>query len=162
MKPHTLLFQSLLFSLLSTFAIEGAAESKIYKWVDENGKVHYSDKPIENNAKELKVNSKISKDRQLKAQADARKLINQQYKRIFTQLETEREEKQNAQGQAARQKKLIETCRQARKQLEQLQMPVRIYKPGKNGEVVFLSDEERKSEQNKLVQGINKHCSDQK
>ena len=38
-------------------------------------------------------------------------------------------------------------------------MPVRIYKPGKNGEIEFLSDEERKVEQTKLKQGMNKNCS---
>ena len=158
MKPSNLLFYSILFLFLSSLSLVANA-GKIYKWVDENGKVHYSDKPIKEGAKELKVKSEISKERQQKAQADARKLINQQYKRIFTQLETEQEEKRNTQQQAAHRQKLIATCNQARKQLEQLQMPVRIYKPGKNGEIEFLSDEERKVEQTKLKQGMNKHCS---
>ena len=38
------------FILLST-----TANAKIYKWVDENGSVHFSDKPYSQEAKEVKV-----------------------------------------------------------------------------------------------------------
>jgi hypothetical protein len=35
-------------SLSDTAKREEQPEEKIYRWTDENGKVHYSDKPIKN------------------------------------------------------------------------------------------------------------------
>ncbi len=39
-----------IFSLLIAFGVH----AKLYKWVDENGEVHYSDSPPHKNAKEIK------------------------------------------------------------------------------------------------------------
>ena len=47
MKHLTLL---ILFSLLAT-----ASYAAVYKWVDENGSVHFSDKPYSKDAKEIKI-----------------------------------------------------------------------------------------------------------
>lgn len=47
MKKFFILFVFLLFTT--------AADSKIYKWVDENGSVHFSDKPYSKEAKEINV-----------------------------------------------------------------------------------------------------------
>ena len=47
MKPLTLL---ILFILLAT-----SSYATVYKWVDENGSVHFSDKPYSKDAKEIKI-----------------------------------------------------------------------------------------------------------
>ena len=43
------------FILLST-----SVNAKIYKWIDENGSVHFSDKPYSQDAKEVKVSLILS------------------------------------------------------------------------------------------------------
>ena len=48
--------RALLFTLISTAFLATAAATTVYKWVDDNGVVHYSDQPHENAQKvELKA-----------------------------------------------------------------------------------------------------------
>ena len=57
MKYRSILYTSLLITL---FAWQTSVSSKIYKWVDADGKVHYSDKPhVGAEAVELKPINKI-------------------------------------------------------------------------------------------------------
>ena len=44
-----------LLSLAALVLLATAVHAKIYKWVDDNGSVHFSDKPYSQDAKEVKV-----------------------------------------------------------------------------------------------------------
>ena len=46
--------------ILSLLLVSPIAVGGVYKWVDENGEVHYSDKPVEN-AKQMRVPGAASK-----------------------------------------------------------------------------------------------------
>jgi hypothetical protein len=43
------------FSIIVLVLLATSAHAKIYKWVDENGSVHFSDKPYSRDAEEVKV-----------------------------------------------------------------------------------------------------------
>jgi hypothetical protein len=45
--------------LIVLIASTTAAEAKIYKWVDENGSVHFSDRPYSREAKEIQVRDTV-------------------------------------------------------------------------------------------------------
>ena len=48
-----------LFVLLSVFILSlSVAQAEIYKWIDENGKVHFSDQPTSNNKSQQTIQSK--------------------------------------------------------------------------------------------------------
>ncbi len=44
-----------LLSLAALVLLATTVHSKTYKWVDENGSIHFSDKPYSQGAKEVKV-----------------------------------------------------------------------------------------------------------
>ena len=44
-----------LLTLAALVLLATAVHAKIYKWVDENGSIHFSDKPYSQDAKEVKV-----------------------------------------------------------------------------------------------------------
>jgi len=62
--PRPILLSRLLaVSLAAAFALAGpAAHAEVYKWVDENGKTQFSDKPPPNqkNVKQLNLNTNVS------------------------------------------------------------------------------------------------------
>lgn len=46
-----------LFLVTALLVSTGSAMAGVYKWVDENGKVHFSDKPMSDKAKPMKLKS---------------------------------------------------------------------------------------------------------
>ncbi|WP_196140519.1 DUF4124 domain-containing protein [Aliikangiella sp. G2MR2-5] len=158
MRP---LFDNLIvlaFCLLASLIFVGSAHSKVYKWVDKDGKVHYSDKPQGKNATELDIKKDINKNSQREAQNRNQELIDWQKKRLQVQMETEKEQKAKAEKEA-REKKAHETkCRLANSQLGTLKAQIRILTANEKGEQYFMSDEERKKEINMLETFIKQNC----
>ena len=56
-KPDPRLWKALTVVLLLAFTGDAAA-AKVYKWVDENGDVHFGDRPTANDAQELNIKSR--------------------------------------------------------------------------------------------------------
>jgi hypothetical protein len=52
---YCFLFKILLFMLFCIIIMPIDVDAKIYKWVDENGTIHFSDKPYSGDAKEVNV-----------------------------------------------------------------------------------------------------------
>ncbi|MDH5629955.1 MAG: DUF4124 domain-containing protein [Gammaproteobacteria bacterium] len=137
-------------------AISYAKEQpKIYKWVDENGKVHYSDKPVNDKAETVNIDTK-QPDPQSQQKAQQRAI--QQKEKALTQLDGEAGKKRVQQRQEQKQKKVEQDCAKAREGLATLQEQVRIYSYDDNGKPVFMSDEERAEEIKRLKIGIKENC----
>ena len=138
----TCLYRTKYWFLTSFFILaSNNIEAKIYKWTDDNGKVHYSDKPFNEQSKELKINDKISSKRQKEARAQARALFVHQQK------------------QQIKQKELDKACYEAKDKLGLLQIQVRVYELDEKGKRKFISDDERKKEIKILKQTISEYCN---
>ena len=59
-------------AILSATAIGVASGAEIYKWTDENGSVHYTDKPISEQAEHVAIQSRPTDNDQVLAQVQAR------------------------------------------------------------------------------------------
>jgi len=144
---------------LSITLITYSAEAKIYKWTDEKGKVHYSDKPFDKHSKEIKVNKQLTPAQQLKAKAEAQKIIQQQNRRLRTQFEEESDRKKLEAKHAKEKYEYEKACKDAKQGLTTLQMQRPVYEQKENGEREFYSDERRKNEISELKKIIAEHCS---
>ena len=130
-------------------------QPKVYKWVDENGKVHYSDKPVNDKAETVNIDTK-QPDPQ--SQQKAQQRVIEQKQQAFTHIEGEAGKKRTKLKQEQQEKKLEKECSKAREGLATLQQQVRIYSYDDNGKPVFMSDEERAVEIQRLQQGIKENC----
>ncbi len=124
--------------LLLVVALATPAFAQVYKWVDENGRTHYGEKPPAG-VKATEVGVPQASPSQ-PAPADwKQKELESQRQRI------EREGREAKEGQ--REKRVTQArereCAQARRQLSRLEEQIRIYKRDSKGERVYLEDKDR-------------------
>lgn len=126
----------------------------VYKWVDEQGRVHYGDKPVSGKAKELDI--KVSPASTSPAPASSRKDLQQRFLRA-----REEERKERQQAQAKKKQKRAEArrkCERAKKEYEKYRHASSIYVKGENGERKHLSFKEREAYEQELAGDIKKWC----
>ena len=139
---------------LCLLAVPAAAE--LYKWTDENGKVHYSDQPPPANAKKSET-LKAPKPQiaapppagttpGAKATTGGPKTAAEQEmefrKRRLESAEAEAKALKDAQAAADKKR----TCDAATAQVTALERGGRVTKPGPNGEQNYLTDQELAAE----------------
>jgi hypothetical protein len=122
------------------------AWAELYKWTDENGKVHYSDQPPPGDVKKSETVKAppappTSAVAGAKPSATAKTPAEQEMEFRKRRLEAaEAEAKAQKEADAAAEKKL--NCERATAQVASLQRGGRISHPGPNGEQIYLNDDE--------------------
>jgi hypothetical protein len=120
-----------------------AWSQQLYKWLDDAGKVHYSDQPPPETAKskktlELPRPSASAKGSSASAPKSTADLDMEFRKRRVQQAEAEQKGKKEAEANAEKQR----NCQESRNRLASLEHGGRITRYGPNGEQQFLTDEE--------------------
>ena len=132
------------YGLLALIAITFPAAADIYKWVDEKGGVHYSDRPPPPGGK-IEEHVKGSTSAQPRRDAEPAQAPNSEAEEemAFRKRQAERDR-----AEAEQQMRLEEAetkrrnCERARNNLAALQAHSRVTKFGPNGEIIYLTDEE--------------------
>lgn len=132
------------------------AQAEIYKWTDEQGNIHYGDKPLTHNVEQLKIDSSPSPSKQNDSEKESRDEMRQ---RVTDSLETDRLAKKEAREkkQAERNERRRE-CNRLRDIQKRYKRAGRLYNLDKKGERVTLSAEQRQKSERRLQQRINKAC----
>lgn len=158
------MFLSFIFLAVSTTGFG----QQLYKWVDENGKVQYSDQPPPASAKQQKLDLKVpppaaqpaeakSDEKSGKSETKAagpKSLAEQELE--FRKRRVQEEEK--AAKQAAEAKQNQQKCDQARSQLAANQQVGRLFSYDAKGERVYVDDQTRQANIEKAQQDINTYC----
>ncbi len=125
----------------------------VYKWVDENGEVHYSDQPNNTTAQQVPLQAAPPPD------PNAQKRQEQSGK----WLKIREEERQLKAEEAAKAKQHEEErqqqCLQAKVQLKNYDRARYLYKPEEGDKEIILSDNERKAATEELKESIESLCS---
>ena len=128
----------------------------VYKWVDENGKVHYGDQPkssqptVEMNIDDSTPAPSFSGDDLSREEKRERLLQSMEEDRLEKQ---EKRDKQKAENEKNRQK-----CNRYRDRMQHYERANALYKLDKDGNRVYMSDGERASATKSLRAKINKYC----
>lgn len=143
-----LLANTFLFSVLLTFN----ASAEIYRWVDDNGKIQFSDRPMKGKtASTVKVDA-------TKNSYGGGAVLNRQ-RNLLTQYEDQDLQSQKDKHQALldneNKKKLAAVCLQAKDKLANFQRAL-IYTLDDQGERVYYSEEKREQR----IEGLRKAISD--
>ncbi len=139
-----------------TFA-GGATANEIYKWVDENGNVHYEDRPSGAASEEriditYRRTDSSAVQRRVQARVDAQTAREEQ-KSVAAAAAQEAAD--NAAAEAERQK----ACERSRARLETYLQSRRLYRTDENGERVYLDDAQREEARRKAEEQITEFCS---
>ena len=135
----------------------GAMANEIYKWTDENGTVHYGDRPSgaateQRLAMSYRRTDSGSVDKRVQARVEA-KTAREEARADADAAEKEAEE--NAAIAAERERK----CERSRTRLETYLQSRRLYRTDDNGERVYLDDEQRSEARRKAEEQVAEFCS---
>lgn len=146
---------SLVLCSLLFVATASANEFNVYKWVDEEGVPHYTDRPpMTARVEETGIRSRRTDPAEVEARA-------QQQREASDASANQREEAADDESLAAAERaqtleERAANCRSARERAEQYTTARRLYRPLPNGERDYLSDAEltaaRESAQNEVAQ----------
>lgn len=126
----------------------------IYKWTDENGNVHFGDRPVNSDAAtEVKV--QINNNTGVTNSSGNRKEREYLLKKIAEEKAADVEKRKM---QAAEDKKRLVRCNAYRSSLQRHIQSNRSYSMSPDGERTYLTSEQREARKKKLGKGVAKYC----
>ncbi|MCW8854140.1 MAG: DUF4124 domain-containing protein [Gammaproteobacteria bacterium] len=133
-------------------SVSFSSYGEVYKWIDKQGNVHYTDRPV-NNSKEMNVDID-SKKKEIKIDDRA-----EQRRKLADAMEEDRIEKEKLKNKKNKQKKKLKRkCQWAKDQLRSYESAGSLYNLDKEGKRIILSDSEREKTTHSLRADIKKHC----
>jgi len=143
----------LLILLIVLYFHVSSAAAELYRWVDERGNVHFSDKkPLDNEAQEI---SDQVKQHNIDYSGDVTARQLERYQRQEAAKQTEQQQlrrRGSHDADEARQK----NCRQAKQRLRLIRGPVVFY--DQKGNPQQVSEQERERRALALEKQINQYC----
>jgi len=158
MMLFKLKYTVVIFSILVNFIGANQLSAKIYKWTDENGKIHFSDKPIDKNAKIVKEKKKLSESYLYESRQQAQKLISFQKRMEQSRNEQNLSDKTKISEEKNKLKKLKAQCAEVKKDIRVLGKGRPTYYTNEKGKQIFLSDKEKNVSIEKNKAFIRDNC----
>ena len=150
------------YALMVTVAVAltaggSALSGEIYKWTDENGNVHYEDRPLGGEATErVNIASRSTDNAAVKASIDARR------DRVAAREEA-RAERAAASAEAAKAEEEAENrkqkCSEYRARMQSYLQSQRLYREDENGERTYLDEQQIEEARTKVQEKIQEFCS---
>lgn len=133
------------------------AFAALNKWVDADGKVHYSDQPPPANVKAQTL--RVTSDAAVPASAPAApKTVAEREAELKKAQQAKKEAADKAAQEQAKMDAEREYCAAAQQNLRALQEGTRMVEIDAKGERSHLSDEQRRQRIEKVQQDINTYC----
>ena len=138
-------------SLACLLVTAPALANDIYKYVDENGTVHYVDRPT-GAATEERVafvsQRGASAPRASESGSDWRE-----------RRESRQEARKAAEEEASQKAERAKLCQESRNRLQQYNQARRLYRTDENGERVYLDEDQVEEARQKVVELIEENCN---
>jgi len=130
----------------------GHVNAEIYKWVDEQGNIHYGDKPV-NKSKVMDVD--ISKQGHIKINNSREQ---KRRKLLETYADDHQRKNEEKEKQKKQKKKQERGCVLSKDRLKHYERASSLYNLDKDGNRVTVSSEEREQHTAELRNKIKKYC----
>ena len=150
-KQRNNYFSLTFFLVCIICAAASSVNAEVYRWVDENGKVHYSDKKPKEQAED--ISAEIKKQNIDSSIEEQQKL--QQIFRPENDADRAHRERLNQQSQPSNDQ--IKYCNEQRKYLRDISGPV--YFVDKDGKDMKVTERERQAEEARVRQLLQERCS---
>jgi len=145
-------------TLLLFLMLPLVAQAGVYKWIDDNGKVHYGDNPV---ASQPNVEVKIDDAATIPSFGgdDDQMSREEKRERLLQSMQEDRlEKKEQREQQKADKEHNRQKCNRYRDQMRHYERAGALYKLDKNGERAYMSDSERTRATRRLQANIRKYC----
>jgi hypothetical protein len=145
--------------LLTTASVAFSAAAmagEIYKWTDEQGNVHYEDRPTVDDVERVAIASSRTNNASVRASVDARRA--RQEAREDANAEREEEERKAAEvAQIAAERE--QKCQESRARMESYLQARRLYREDESGEREYLDDTQVMEAREQAQEDIQAYCS---
>ncbi len=140
----TTVYMLIFFTALVLSAMETLAEDEIYRWVDENGVVHFGNRaPQQADAELVPIQQHPGGDTSSSSNAVSAD-TDQQPEEPVSYAQQQRDERAKKRKEAAeRNKAIAESCAQARRIVAQLEPMTRVMTESEDGTVIRMDDNDR-------------------
>ncbi len=156
----TLMIRKYAIACLMMFVVSASGitlANDIYKWTDEDGNVHYGDRPTGDSSEErLAISSKPTDTAMVQARVESR------YERDVAT----KEEVAAAAGQGPSEEDLLaqardkaEKCETYKARLQKFVQSRRLYKQDENGERVYLDEEQTQAARERVENQVQEYCN---
>ena len=156
-----MIFNKLLFSILITLisSLSIASATTVYKWIDEDGQIHYGEKTKNDNAKEIEIKNRYIGSGNSLPPSDEEEPIEKQ-KRYLKALDAENssiaEEKRKKQENEDRQ---VSRCNASRDQLKRYQSSGALYDLDEKGNRILLNKKQYDQAMQQARARVEKWCN---
>ena len=137
-----------------------AQQATVYKWTDQQGVTHYSDQPpVDAKSEALPI-----RYRRTDRAAAQNKIKTEETRQGAEDLREEQEDAEEETAATQREKDLAEraaTCKQARERVTNYNQAQKLYKPGPNGDRIYLTSEELDAERADAQRVMEEWCSEE-
>ena len=134
-----------------------ASSAGVYKWIDEQGNVHYSDRPT---TTQSSVEMDVEHSTSVSTGREQERLSRQEKReRLLQSMAEDRLEKQEQrEKQRTKRQQNREKCNHYRDQMRHYKRANSLYKLDKDGNRVYVSDSDRAKATQNLQRRIKKYC----
>lgn len=158
MRIATIMF-AVLIATLANPATDASAADEIYRWVDENGVVHFGDRPPANTAAEiLSIQQSESSDSAVAPDADSADLSTPTEPQPSAAQQKRDERAEKRAELEANEKIIAEACAQRRTIVSQLEPSTRVMVQTEDGTVARMDDNVRLETLNEAKSYIADNC----
>ncbi len=151
------MFRNTLMSIVTAalLASGAAVAGEIYKWTDDDGNVHYEDRPVGDEVQRLDVVSSRTDNASVQASIDARRESEDRR----AEARTKRDETKQAAAEAkAEEEQRVAQCQASRTRMETYLQSRRLYRQDDAGERVYLDEEQIMDARADAQEMIQKYC----
>jgi hypothetical protein len=137
--------------------LHGSQAAEVYRWVDDAGGVHFSDRPQSPGAEKLEVRQGGSEE---EAREESARLERTQ--RMLDEYAVEREEREVSRAQAeADKEKRTQQCDTASREQVELEYSAYLYTRDKDGNKIILPDSELEQRRKEVAARVAEFCAQQ-
>jgi len=131
-------FFYILFLAVMGLTVNTVTAAQIYKWIDEDGQVHYGSKPKDKNAKEMTIKNRYIDSGSVPPPLSAQERVDKQ-KKFIDALDAENKSLSEEKRKKREQEELKNTrCNAARDQLRRQESASALYDLDKKGNRILL------------------------
>jgi hypothetical protein len=149
--------QLLTVAATMTLVVSGAAfAGDIYKWVDEDGNVHYGDRPVAQQSERMDIESRPTDPSQVQAQTAA---LTDSRSRAAESRAAAADEEASAAELRAEAEERAQKCASSRATMQRFVQSRRLYREDEAGERVYLDEAETQAARQRVEQDITEYCN---
>jgi hypothetical protein len=150
-------YQAITYALMLVLLAAGStAMGQIYKWTDEEGNVHFGDKPAGEDSEKVAIQSRRTNAERVQADVQARA---DAAAKAAEEEATAAPAGPTAEELQARLDERAKKCETYRERLRNFVQSRRIYREDENGERVYMSEEEMQAAREQVENQVQEYCS---